>query len=55
MKAGDTRTFMALMAIVQHHGRPHTPTDQAPIESDAARRNSPGLLGGFQASWLHLR
>lgn len=33
MKAGDTTTFMALMAIVQHFGRPGTPTDQAPIES----------------------
>ena len=33
MTAGDTRTFMALMAIVQHHGRPGTPTDQAHIES----------------------
>jgi putative transposase len=29
MKAEDTRGFMALMAIVQHHGRPGTPTDQA--------------------------
>ena len=29
MKAHDTRAFMALMAIAQHHGRPHTPTDQA--------------------------
>jgi len=33
MKATDTRQFMALMAITQHHGRPGTPTDQAPIES----------------------
>ena len=29
MTATDTRGFMALMAIVQHHGRPGTPTDQA--------------------------
>ena len=33
MTAGDTRTFMALMAITQHHGRPGTPTDQAHVES----------------------
>ena len=33
MTAIDTRKFMALMAITQHHGRPGTPTDQAHIES----------------------
>ena len=33
MTAIDTRKFMALMAITQHHGRPDTPTDQAHIES----------------------
>jgi transposase InsO family protein len=33
MTAIDTQQFMALMAIVQHHGRPGTPTDQAHIES----------------------
>lgn len=33
MTATDTRQFMAIMAITQHHGRPGTPTDQAPIES----------------------
>jgi putative transposase len=33
MKSIDTRQFMALMAIAQHHGRPGTPTDQAHIES----------------------
>src|SRR4051812_20932792 len=33
MTAQDTRAFMTLMAIAQHHGRPHTPTDQAWIES----------------------
>ena len=33
MKAQNTRAFMVLMAIAQHHGRPHTPTDQAWIES----------------------
>ena len=45
MTAGDTRTFMALMAIVQHHGRPHTPTDQAPIES---------FFGHLKGEWAHL-
>lgn len=45
MKAGDTRTFMALMAITQHHGRPHTPTDQAPIES---------FFGHLKGDWPHL-
>jgi putative transposase len=33
MTAIDTRQFMALMAITQHHGRPGTPTDQAHVES----------------------
>lgn len=33
MTAIDTRQFMALMTIAQHHGRPGTPTDQAHIES----------------------
>ena len=33
MTATDTRQFMAIMAITQHHGRPGTPTDQAHIES----------------------
>jgi len=33
MTSGDTREFMALMAIAQHHGRPGTPTDQAHVES----------------------
>ncbi len=33
MTAIDTRQFMAMMAITQHHGRPGTPTDQAHIES----------------------
>ena len=28
MTANDTRAFMALMTIAQHHGRPGTPTDQ---------------------------
>jgi transposase InsO family protein len=33
MTAIDTRQFMALMTIAQHHGRPGTPTDQAHVES----------------------
>jgi len=33
MTAIDTKQFMALMAIAQHHGRPGTPTDQAHVES----------------------
>lgn len=46
MKAGDTKTFMALMAILQHHGRPGTPTDQAHIESffGHLKREFPHLL-----------
>ncbi len=31
MTSASTREFMALMAIWQYHGRPHTPTDQAHI------------------------
>jgi putative transposase len=45
MTAGDTKTFMALMAILQHHGRPHTPTDQAHIES---------FFGHLKRDWPHL-
>lgn len=45
MTAGDTRTFMALMAIIQHHGRPGTPTDQAHIES---------FFGHLKREWPHL-
>ena len=45
MTSGDTREFMALMAIAQHHGRPHTPTDQAWIES---------FFGHVKAEWPHL-
>jgi putative transposase len=33
MTAIDTRQFMAPVAIVQHHGRPGTPTDHAHVES----------------------
>jgi putative transposase len=45
MTARDTRAFMALMAIVQHHGRPGVPTDQAWIES---------FFGHIKAEWPHL-
>lgn len=33
MTSGSTREFLALCAIAQHFGRPHTPTDQAWVES----------------------
>lgn len=33
MTSDDTRSFMALHLIATHYGRPHTPTDQAWIES----------------------
>lgn len=45
MTSGDTRAFMAAMAVVQHHGRPHTPTDQAWIET---------LFGHVKGEWPHL-
>jgi putative transposase len=45
MTARDTRAFMALMAISQHHGRRHTPTDQAWIET---------LFGHIKGEWPHL-
>lgn len=45
MTATDTRAFMALMAIAQHHGRPHTPTDQAWIET---------FFGHLKGEWPHL-
>jgi putative transposase len=45
MTAQDTRAFMTLMAIAQHHGRPHTPTDQAWIES---------FFGHVKGEWPHL-
>jgi len=45
MKAQATRAFMALMAIAQHHGRPHTPTDQAWIET---------FFGHIKGEWPHL-
>ncbi len=34
MIAGNTRAFMAMVAIAQHFGRPWTPTDQDPDDSE---------------------
>jgi transposase InsO family protein len=45
MAAHDTRAFITLMAIAQHRGRPHTPTDQAWIET---------LFGRVKGEWPHL-
>jgi putative transposase len=45
MTAGDTREFLALVAIWQHFGRPGTPTDQAEVES---------FFGHVKADWPHL-
>ena len=45
MIAGETRKFMAMVAIAQHFGRPSTPTDQAWIES---------LNGTLKGEWPHL-
>jgi transposase InsO family protein len=44
MTSGSTREFLALCSIVQHFGRPHTPTDQAPIES---------FFGHVKGEWPH--
>ena len=45
MTSADTREFMALMAIAQHHGRRGTPTDQAPVES---------FYSHLKGDWPHL-
>ncbi len=45
MKSDATKTFMTAMAVAQHHGRPHTPTDQAWIET---------LFGHVKGEWPHL-
>jgi transposase InsO family protein len=45
MTAGDTREFLALVAIWQHYGRPGTPTDQAEVES---------FFGHIKGDWPHL-
>jgi transposase InsO family protein len=45
MTAIDTRQFMALMTIAQHHGRAGTPTDQAHVES---------FFSHLKSDWPHL-
>ena len=45
MRSHSTREFMAAYAIAQHFGRPHTPTDQAWIET---------LFGHVKGEWPHL-
>jgi putative transposase len=45
MTSTDTKAYMVLMAIAQHHGRPHTPTDQAWIET---------FFGHIKHEWPHL-
>jgi len=45
MTSDATKAFMAAMAIAQHHGRPHTPTDQAWIET---------LFGHIKGEWPQL-
>lgn len=45
MVSGTTREFMALHSLAMHTGRPHTPTDQAHIES---------FFGHLKNDWPHL-
>lgn len=45
MRSFSTREFMAALAIAQQFGRPHTPTDQAWIET---------LFGHVKTEWPHL-
>ena len=45
MISGTTREFMALHALAMHTGRPHTPTDQAHIES---------FIDHVKGEWPHL-
>ena len=45
MRSLTTREFMAALAIAQQFGRPHTPTDQAWIET---------LFGHVKGEWPHL-
>ena len=45
MRSHSTREFLAGCAIAQHFGRPHTPTDQAWIET---------LFGHVKGEWPHL-
>lgn len=46
MRSSETRSFMALLTIGQHFGRPYTPTDQAWIETlwGHVKAESPHLL-----------
>jgi transposase InsO family protein len=45
MRSHSTREFLAAVAIAQQFGRPHTPTDQAWIET---------LFGHVKGEWPHL-
>ena len=45
MTSDATKAFMIMMAIAQHRGRPHTPTDQAWIET---------FFGHIKGEWAHL-
>jgi putative transposase len=45
MTSDATKAFMVMMAIAQHRGRPHTPTDQAWIES---------FFAHIKGEWPHL-
>ena len=45
MRSVSTREFLAGVAIAQQFGRPHTPTDQAWIET---------LFGHVKGEWPHL-
>jgi len=45
MRSHSTRAFLAGVHIAQHFGRPHTPTDQAWIET---------LFGHVKGEWPHL-
>ncbi len=45
MRSHSTREFLAGVHIAQHFGRPHTPTDQAWIET---------LFGHVKSEWPHL-
>lgn len=45
MRSHSTREFLAGVHIAQHFGRPHTPTDQAWIET---------LFGHVKGEWPHL-
>ena len=44
-KPAAAKAFMLCMAIVQNHGRPHSPTDRAPVET---------FFGHVKAKWPRL-